>query len=408
MKVAFLSPSAQLGGAERILLDIFASLRTTEPGWTLHLIANDEGPLVDRASALGGVEVSVVRFPEELARLGDAGIRGTVGDRVPRRVLIGRLLSSSPAVVGYLRQLRKALAAVAPHVVHTNGFKMHVLGTWAVPRRLPIVWHVHDYVSSRPVMSRLLRMHARRCSLIVANSRSVADDVRRVCGDRVRVEPVYNGVDLETFSPDGETLDLEALSGLPRPEGPVVRVGLVGTLGRWKGHAVFLRALARLSPDLPFRGYVVGGALYQTGGSQYSLDDLRELARSLGLEGRVGFTGFVEEPAAAMRALDVVVHASTQPEPFGLVIAEAMGCSRALIASQAGGSAELFTGGHDAVGYPPGDEVALAAHIERLVNDPGLRQRLGQAGRQSAERRFDRRRLAAELVPLYTSLAPVA
>ena len=73
---------------------------------------------------------------------------------------------------------------------------------------------------------------------------------------------------------------------------------------------------------------MIGGTLYQTEGSQYDLEDLRRLAANLGLEGRVGFTGFVDEPAAAMRALDVVVHASTQPEPFGLVIAEAMAGGR--------------------------------------------------------------------------------
>ena len=61
------------------------------------------------------------------------------------------------------------------------------------------------------------------------------------------------------------------------------------------------------------RGYVIGGALYETEDSQYDLEDLRALAGRLGLAGRVGFTGFVDDAAAAMRALDVVVHASTQP-----------------------------------------------------------------------------------------------
>jgi len=62
-------------------------------------------------------------------------------------------------------------------------------------------------------------------------------------------------------------------------------------------------------------------------------------------ERQVGFTGFVGSPAAAMRTLDVVVHASTRPEPFGLVIAEAMAAARAVIASRRSGVAEFVRDG---------------------------------------------------------------
>ena len=109
----------------------------------------------------------------------------------------------------------------------------------------------------------------------------------------------------------------------------MVRIGLVATFARWKGHARFSTRSRRLPESLPVRGYVIGGPVYETAGSQVSLDELRAAVAALGLEGRVGFTGFVEDAAQAMRALDVVVHASTEPEPFGLVIAEAMACARA-------------------------------------------------------------------------------
>ena len=110
---------------------------------------------------------------------------------------------------------------------------------------------------------------------------------------------------------------------------------------------------------------------------------------SYGLERQVGLTGFVDRPAAAMRALDIVVHASTKPEPFGLVIAEGMSCGRAVIVSAAGGADELVTSEIDALTHPPGDVDGLARCIERLTTDSELRQRLAAAGRQSALRRFD-------------------
>ena len=106
-----------------------------------------------------------------------------------------------------------------------------------------------------------------------------------------------------------------------------------------------------------------------------------------------------------MRALDVVVHASTQPEPFGLVIAEGMACGRAVIVSDGGGAAELVTVGENALSHPPGDADSLAGCIMRLATNSGLRRRLGQGGRSTAEHRFDRARLATELVPLYRDVA---
>ena len=403
MKIVFLSSTGQLGGAENVLLDVLASLRAARPAWPLHLIAASEGPLLERARALG-VGAEVLAFPRTLARLGDAGAGGPAGHAVSRARLALRISASLPSVAGYVRALRRALLRLNPEVIHTNGLKMHALGAWARPRGAALVWHVHDYAGSRPFAARLLRASARGCDAVVANSESVAADVRRLTGGRLKVLTVANAVNLERFTPEGRTIDLDALAGLPLPAPDTVRVGLVATLARWKGHDTFLRALALLPADARVRGYVTGDALYQTDGSQYGLEELRRLAAELGVSGRVGFTGYVADAAAAMRSLDVVVHASTAPEPFGLVIAEAMACGRALIASEAGGALELFSAGENALGHTPGDAEGLASRITQLARDAPLRAALGRAGRATALRRFDRARLASELIPVYEEL----
>src|SRR5439155_19649515 len=154
----------------------------------------------------------------------------------------------------------------------------------------------------RPVMARLLCKCAPGCSAIIANSKSVAEDVRSACGSTLaEVHTLYNGVDLTRFCPKGAKLNLDALAGLPPPAKGVVRVGLLGTLATWKGHKTFLRALSLLPPSLPIRAYIVGDALYGTRGSQYCIEELRAVAEKLNVSHRVGFTGFVEEAAAAIR-----------------------------------------------------------------------------------------------------------
>jgi glycosyltransferase involved in cell wall biosynthesis len=236
----------------------------------------------------------------------------------------------------------------------------------------------------------------------------VAQDARTALGCRPPIFTVYNAIDLARFAPAGPLLDLDRLVGMPPLAEGGVRVGMVAAMARWKGHETFLRALAALPPATPVRGYVIGGPLYETADSQLTIAELRALATRLGLDGRVGFTGFVADVAPAMRTLDIVVHASTQPEPFGLVIAEAMACGRAVIASAAGGAAELIDDGIDALAHRPGDAAGLARLIEQLAGDRALRQRIGQAAAQASARRFTHARLAADLLPIYRTLTPLA
>jgi len=389
MRIVYLNPSGKLGGAETSLRELLASVRAAEPAWELWLVLGEDGPLAGIAQSLG-VKVVVKPFPPVLARLGDNGRFAALAD----------LGKAALATRRYARQLARWLGEIEPDIIHTNGFKMHLLGSWTRPRGSHLIWHIHDYVSARSLMRRLLWPFRKACSVAIVNSKSVAADLERVLPG-VRVVPIYNAIDLQRFSPAGDRLDLDAQSGLaPAPAG-IVRVGLIATFARWKGHKIFLEALARLSPDVPVRGYIIGGAIYQTDGSQWSEPELRREADRLGLADKVGFTGFLEDPPAAMRSLDVIVHASTQPEPFGMVIIEGMACGRAVIASRAGGAAELFTDGENALGHPLGDCAALARQIERLARDEGLRNRLGNAGRSTVEQHYHGKRLAAELVDLY-------
>jgi glycosyltransferase involved in cell wall biosynthesis len=399
VSIVFLSPSGQTGGAEAALHDLLAGLRESHPSWSLRLIVASDGPLVERVEALG-VPVQVLPFPASVARLGDWGIgRGWWA----RARFLMRCAATALPAVGYLQRLRRVLRSNQPDVIHTNGLKMHLLGAWARPKGSAVLWHLHDYAGRRPFTARLLRRNADRCAAVVANSQSVANDVREVCGGIVPVHPVWNAIDLDRFAPDGPRMDLDAVSGLPAAD-DVLRVGLVATFARWKGHEIFLRALAMLPASLRVRGYIVGGPVYETSGSQTSLAELRELVRALGLEGRVGFTGFVADSSRAMRALDIVVHASTDPEPFGLVIAEAMACEKAVVVSRAGGASELIEPGVNALAFNPGDASGLAQRIEEVARDAHLRKRLGRAGRSMAERRFHRRRMAGEMAPIYESL----
>lgn len=395
MQIVHLTTSGELGGAETSLLALMAGVRRAEPHWSVSVIAPGAGALVDELKARG-IPVRVLPFPLALARLGESG------DETRR---FGRRATALAASVPYASWLARALKQEHPSIVHAHGFKMHILSALVRPAGSAVIWHVHGYIGQRPLTCGALRRLSTRVAAVVANSRSVAADVERVLGTRAPIRTIYNAVDLTDFVPGGSRIDLDALGGLPPAPPGTVRVGLVATLGRWKGHATFLDAIQRVPGDVPLRAYIIGGAIYETDGSQVSLEELRRQAEARGIGSRVGFTGFVRNVADAMRALDIVVHASTEPEPFGMVIAEAMACGRAVIASRAGGAAELINETVDALAHDPGDADQLAGAIVRLAADPVLRARLAAAARAHAEQAFDCERLAESLVPLYRTLA---
>jgi len=398
MKLLYFNPVGSIGGAEMCLLDLLASTTRARPGWQVGVVLGDDGPLRAAVEALG-VRCLVEPMPGALASLGDAG-GGGFG-------LLARMAASAGSVLSYSARLGRLFRSERPDLIQTNGMKAHLLGSRAAPRGVPVVWHLHDYLGSRPAMARLLGLASKRPGLsAVAVSRSVLDDARGVLGPAIPIRAIHNAVDVRRFAPgpgDGEALD--RASGLPAAPPGTVRVGLVATFARWKGHDVFFDAISRIAPDRPSRFYVVGGPIYRSNGSQWSMEELRLEAARRGVADRVGFVGPVDDPAGALRSLDIAVHASTRPEPFGRAIVEGMATGLAVVAIADGGAAELFVDGESALGCPPNDPEALARAIDRLILDPSLRRRLGEDGRRAVQARFDADRLFEAWAPVYSDVA---
>lgn len=399
MRLLFLNPIGNIGGAERVLLTAIAGVKREQPNTVVRLISLSEGPLLEAARELGA-ETEVVALPAAFGQLGDSKSRE---GRLPRLFKsIGRL----PTLAFFMRRLKAAVARFGPDLVHSNGIKTHLFSRYVVPSAVPVVWHLHDFYGLRPTAGWLLRRARSRVRAAVAISNAVAYDTRKVVPE-LRVEVILNAADLEMFAPGpGDGSELDRRAGLSEARPGTVRVGLVATFARWKGQLTVIEAAARLaaeSPDLPVRWYIIGGPIYQTA-AQFTAAELQSEVKTRGLVDRVGFVGFVPETAPIYRALDVVVHASTQPEPFGLTVAEAMACGRAVIVSNAGGAAELFTDGKNAIGIAPGDVHQLAAAVRKLVENPDLRARLGSEARSTATQRFDANRYGGQLCKLYQSI----
>lgn len=398
--ILFVNPVGIIGGAERVLLAVMAALQIENPELRLHLIVGAEGTLVQRAEELG-VNVKVVPLPNSLLQLGDSTLKDD--SRIQSTFkLFSRIAASLLDLKQYLSKYKKAIFDINPDLIHSNGIKTHLLTGLLSLRNIPIVWHIHDFYSYRPLNAKILKLFSHRANVGIAISKAVALDVQKTF-PHLNTQVIYNAIDVNHFAPSQNSPQLS------NPQNPPIRIGLVATFARWKGHDLFLQAAAKVinvlpHPDIKF--CIVGGAIYQTQGSQFSEEELQDLAKSLNIADKVEFLGFQQDIAAVYNQLDIVVHASTQPEPLGMAIIEAMSCAKPVIVSQAGGAAELFTHDFDAIGFELGNANALATAIEYLIENPQQREYLSQNARKTAVSRFSQERLGKQILNLYRGIMP--
>ncbi len=359
LTLLFVDHASVIGGAERSLLLLLKHLDRDR--WQLHL-ACPPGDLADAARAL---DVSVHPLP--LPRL-----RRSV--RFPFDLL---------AHAARLARLARALDARAL-VANTVRAAFYTAPAARLARR-PFIWHMRDFWLSESRPRRLLpdtwgkRLLCTAAARVVANSQATAQHLP--CPDRVWV--IYNGIEVDRYDPLMEEAPFREAHGIPRD---VPLVGTVGRLRPWKGQDRFLRVLARvrrIREDV--WGLVVGGTPFQVE------DDypqrLRVLAQELGVAEQVVFTGHLNDVRPALAAMDVFVHAG-DPEPFGLVVVEAMAMAKPVVAFAHGALPEIVVDGETGLLVPPGDEDTLAARVLRLLIHRDEAQAMGERCRARVEAYF--------------------
>jgi glycosyltransferase involved in cell wall biosynthesis len=163
-----------------------------------------------------------------------------------------------------------------------------------------------------------------------------------------------------------------------------IAVGIFGRVIRWKGQLEFTKAMIlAIRANERVRAVIVGD---EADGSARYFTAIKDCIREAGLERSFILAGYRANVEEFYAAVDIVAHASVFPEPFGMVVPEAMAARRPVIASDAGGPREIIDNGVNGILVPPGDIDALAAAVTKLAGDGGLRSRIADAGSRNAER----------------------
>ena len=348
-RVLLVTASPDRGGAETVVLQLLSGLNRAR--------------VVPSVVALASGS-----FQDELREAGAAIVDAGTMTR----------MRNVPRTLGVVSRLAAAIRRERADIVHSHGTLAHIVGGLAAWRaRVPAVHHVHDLYADARSMDAVLQHFALRvpAAAIVAVSHSARARLLASGAPWNRVRVVHNGVSLHdtppAFAREGTAEDSPAIVWC-------------GRLQRWKGAHVFLDA-ARLVKDAHpgARFWIVGGTLFDRE-PEYAAE-LRERAVRLGLADAVTFTGHVPDARPYIAAADIVVHSSIDPEPFGLVIAEAMAEGKPVVAFDEGGPAEMIESGRSGRLVAPGSTEALAAATSDLVSRPQLRERIAEGARSRAK-----------------------
>jgi glycosyltransferase involved in cell wall biosynthesis len=293
---------------------------------------------------------------------------------------------------GGLARLARARGAV---LIHTN--TSVTLGGAPAARiaRIPHVWHVREiytgFERAWPAYRRLL--------LSADRLPCVSEATRAQLGGDERAVVLHDGLAVAPARAPRE----QARAALELPADAFV-CAILGRISSWKGQDVLIRALAEPGGEDTIA--LVAGDPWT--GEERRLDDLRALARSLGVAGRVRFAGFRPDVENVYGAADVVAVPSTQPDPLPNSALEAAAAGCCVVAAAHGGLPEIVSDGMSGRLVTPGDPVALAAALGALRADPAQRERLGVAAAADVRERFAPGRFLERAQALYDELLGIS
>jgi glycosyltransferase involved in cell wall biosynthesis len=397
-RVLYVDHTAMLGGGELSLLDIVSNLDRKR--FVPLVVLGEDGPLARR---LEEFKVETLLLPL------DSSVKNMRKDSLQWAALLR--FKDYFRIISYAKKLVQIIRSRKIDIVHTNSLKADITGGLAAKlTNTPLIWHIRDRIAKDYLPGPAVKIFRLLCQLmpdfIVANSKSTLATLGRMRKGRFKI--IYAGV---TVSSKSDVLyEGVSLRNPPTPKASQAikspLVGLVGRVSPWKGQHIFLKAAAKVHqhyPDVRFQ--IIGAALFD---EHSYLASVRALCTELDMDECVEFTGFRDDIEVQVSNLDIFVHASTIPEPFGRVVLEGMASGKPIIATSGGGIPELVidqvTGILIPLSDPDSMADAMADAICSLISDPSRACRMGELAQQRARDCFPLSRTIIQLEEIYDVL----
>jgi len=347
-----------VGGSHQALFDLVVGL--DKDSFEPIVLFYQHNVFVEKLRARG-IEVVLFELSPRVK-----GLRGPAG-------LIGKAIKFGKDVVRCRRELQR----LRIKVLHMNNSPSIGNDNWLpAARSLGIPCLVTSMGNATRADRLIHRWLSRQFDVYLAISRHVAQTLRMQGVDSNRIELIYLGVDFESLR-DRVKRPRDAVRKDLGVQPNHILLLMVGNIREWKGQREVIAALRLLPERVRARVRVCFAGATARADADYESVVKSEVVRS-GLEECVSFLGARSDVPELLSAADIAIHASISPEPFGLVVPEAMGLGCAVIAASTGGPAEVVAPGTGLLCDPAHPE-QYARAIEHLVQDAELRRAIGAA-----------------------------
>jgi glycosyltransferase involved in cell wall biosynthesis len=299
------------------------------------------------------------------------------------------------------RSLRKILNTIKPDLVHLND-SYDTMHEWMLACHLNKIKVVaHDRGTRYPCNIRT-RMFVRYLDAIISVSDSYKNQVIKQDLKVKRIYRVYNGLDIDKMAtemtPDRRKKYFKDFE-LDEKQ-PVV--GIIANIDRWKGQHVVLRSINEVRKSYPqIRCLIVGSVCKGAAGYKAELD---KYVTDNNLGNNIFFTGFRRDVPNILNILDILLHGSVEPEPFGRVILEGMAAGKAIIATNAGGTPEQIIDGETGLLVSMDDHHEMAEAIKFILVDPKRAQKLGENAKNRLSEKFSIKKMVEETESIYSDI----
>ncbi|MEM9827946.1 MAG: glycosyltransferase family 4 protein [Planctomycetota bacterium] len=296
----------------------------------------------------------------------------------------------------WYRVTREMIHRHSPDIVHANNSLSINYGVGRAAGRLgvPAVCHQKDFEYD----GRLMRMMAGKSPFPhhIAMSKSIQDQLVMLGVERSKCEVIFDPM---TSPPEALYRQRQRRDHHRTPV-----VAMHSMVIHWKGQHVFLEAVAELEKRgrTDFTPVIAGSP---PAGEPGYLDQLKRRSGELGIGERIRWAGHQANVYEFLVDVDIAVHASVDPEPFGRVVPEAMLMGIPGTVSTGGGPAEYVVDGEMGYHAPCGDAGALATAIEKLLDlTPEQRLAMGESARRHAIQQFAPEPLSRQMAGIYSRL----
>lgn len=368
MKILFVTPSVELGGAEIYFLTWAKELKNR--GYEVTIVSG------------GGILV------QEFENNGIRHLQREINWRLD--------INKNPF---YLwrgsRELRRILKTYDFDIINTNAVGATLMCYLAMrfpsQQKIPLLawipninkWKFINYDVAGILLNKI-------CDFVITCNQ---DERRKLIMSKLnpsRIATIYNGVDLRKFSPNQKNTEVKSHYGYT-PQTPVI--GIIARLSPEKGHTYFLEAASMVLNSFPdARFLLVGSGILET--------KLKSYVKTLNIEHAVHFTGFRSDISYMLQGIDISVISSIW-DTLPNAINEAMAMRKPVISTDVGGIREVVQDGISGILVPPKDPQALAHAITTLLTDPVRREEMGRQGRRIIEENFELHKMIDKVEECY-------